>query len=1214
MPMTQDKYVELMLAELKREPTEALVNLLREDYNKHFTEGGKWREERGVLERGAAQLAQGFISPLGSLGEAVLGKVAPEPEGLENIPYYLGSGLGWGAALYGGGPALATKAIPRMAGSLGKILGSRVTSLIPEAIKVAAPTAGASGAISGAIGALQPAENIEERVERALGYGLGGAALGAVFPSTVLPSRMVKVAQMFNAPLGSRTIAMEYQRLRVPPKAFESYPNTIRDLPAQVVREAQKEYALSSALIKNMPPNQAEKEISSRLYLLKEKLKTTGLSEEESNALVDIVSRWSGTGPAPKTLRPFVKKGAQKTPSASDVVSIVESLEKQEKPSESLYSAGFDALAVKRNMLKSDVIKLVNSTATTENQPMKNVLVRMLKEESPPGVSALFKRIPINPKVEPGKVNLTQPDPVVSIALSAGTPIGKTLRPTKFTREDFDSVASLSELNAAIGKGILGLRASPEYESLKRGHLSLKVIGDFADELGLNRGAIVQNWRAGDTSNAEQAFAHLSLLESGIQSLQEAGAKARVTMDTQDIANFLRTFTKLRDFMGVVSAGISESMRTGAVLRHYKTAKGVSISDWMKWYEGGEAKAKVLAKMLKAGSDASLLNTSRAEIETLIHSISMMDSPRAVSNIVQNYKPGKLDRALTWWTSALISGPITQWVNWSSNQTLLFLRHFVERPLQAAAEVPLAALQKREREVLFGQAGAELWGFLTSIPTAVRAMKLGFELEGLAQTAAKTEISPGAVAGLASKSAGVVDKLAGYPFRLLAAGDAMAKVQAVAASLSGQAYKIAVREGKTPISSEFKLRVSELLKSPTVAMVKEAERVAAESTFVAPLGPTTQSIVNFRNRHPWVRFALPFIRTPYNIAIQGVERIPGIGLIRPAVKGELGDRASELAARQAVGGLTALAVGLLVKEGKITGGLPKEPSYRATQIAAGRPPYSILVGDKWYAYDRYEPLATVVGTLADMWSLGEQEGWKSLDEVSWTKAAGRVADSIATLVSAKTYFKGVGDVIDAVLNPTVEGEKWLQAYLSSFIPAASAQTARFIDPTARDLTSNVEGAMGTLQEIKNSFLYRIPYLSKKLPPKQDVFGQPVSTRNPFMGVPYKALSDPVASEIIRLQVRLSQPERKVGEVILNATQYEWLQTERGLKIHTALKRLITTRNYLSASDTDRVSLIQSEIRKHGGIPKEKLRKDLEKQLGKEALKKPIIPLTSIPRI
>jgi hypothetical protein len=88
----------------------------------------------------------------------------------------------------------------------------------------------------------------------------------------------------------------------------------------------------------------------------------------------------------------------------------------------------------------------------------------------------------------------------------------------------------------------------------------------------------------------------------------------------------------------------------------------------------------------------------------------------------------------------------------------------------------------------------------------------------------------------------------------------------------------------------------------------------------------------------------------------------------------------------------------------------------------------------------------------------------------------------------KTWLSGLSDAIEAIKDPMQHGGKlWRNLVSSATVPALSAQTARTIDPTLREAETALDAVRA-----------RVPGFSQSLPPRRDVWGQPV-TREGGMG-------------------------------------------------------------------------------------------------------------------
>ena len=72
----------------------------------------------------------------------------------------------------------------------------------------------------------------------------------------------------------------------------------------------------------------------------------------------------------------------------------------------------------------------------------------------------------------------------------------------------------------------------------------------------------------------------------------------------------------------------------------------------------------------------------------------------------------------------------------------------------------------------------------------------------------------------------------------------------------------------------------------------------------------------------------------------------------------------DLALGKLIAGSMAMAVSAdLVMSGSITGAGPTNPKMRNIMRATGWQPYSIKVGDKYYAYNRLDPVGALLGLV-----------------------------------------------------------------------------------------------------------------------------------------------------------------------------------------------------------------------------------------------------------
>lgn len=275
-------------------------------------------------------------------------------------------------------------------------------------------------------------------------------------------------------------------------------------------------------------------------------------------------------------------------------------------------------------------------------------------------------------------------------------------------------------------------------------------------------------------------------------------------------------------------------------------------------------------------------------------------------------------------------------------------------------------------------------------------------------------------------------------------------------------------------------------------------------------------------------------------------------------------------------GITA-SVWSLAESGTITGHF-NDPATRERMQAAGIPPMSIKIGDRWYAYDRLEPFATIMGMVADLNAHSQamaKEG-KSLmssDTVAATLKA--VADNTLN----KTFTENLGQMFMALQEPERYGSPFVQA-LGGLVPAGVAQAAKIMDPTQR-VTKGETG----FETAGNVLQARIPPnplgipSREQLPAKVDLLGKPVSTGSTTENIMGKTAVTPLVEAAVGIppkprtgaQMLLDNPYLKISGVTatmdgvkLTQKDLELLRSDVGYFFNQSLSALAESRAFKDA--------------------------------------------------
>jgi len=595
-------------------------------------------------------------------------------------------------------------------------------------------------------------------------------------------------------------------------------------------------------------------------------------------------------------------------------------------------------------------------------------------------------------------------------------------------------------------------------------------------------------------------------------------------------------------------------------VRQKKTIAGRALNILRKEYLPGEVKYKQMEQILKklGGKERTQELLERfARID--------LDNPFAVRKfITDNAKIPLKNKLFEVWINFLLFNPATWLVNATSNAVVLF-----GRPIEKGISAMMQATKRvagKTPEITFTEAGHEIAGMLHGFREGVRkgafAWKNDIPMEGLSKMElAHTPSIPGKM--------GTVIRT---PGRILLATDEFFKGIVYTSDMYAQAYRRAYRDaatGKIQRSQVLKA-AQKYLEEPDLDMMNRASHASHYATFTKELGKMARHIESARGGIPGLRYIIPFLRTPMNIAKYGLERTP-LNIPRVAIKAAKGElRGAALAteaSKIALGTATGVATFMLAMEGHVTGSGPKDSNARAKLYRTGWTPYSLKFRGKYYQFSRLEPFGTILGLFADA-----AEIWEDIKEGEREKIAARIILSVSQNLTNKTFLQGLSSAMNAISDPERYGDDFIRNFAGTVIPSGVAATARATDPYIRD-TQNI------IDHIKS----RIPGVSTSLPPRRDVYGKPLERG----GTPVSRGISPVRisevkentvdRELKRLGIDLGMPSRRVGERKLTSGEYSQVTKKAGEIVYKALSSLIQSPIYQRVPDEVKKKRIRSVV-------------------------------------
>jgi hypothetical protein len=204
----------------------------------------------------------------------------------------------------------------------------------------------------------------------------------------------------------------------------------------------------------------------------------------------------------------------------------------------------------------------------------------------------------------------------------------------------------------------------------------------------------------------------------------------------------------------------------------------------------------------------------------------------------------------------------------------------------------------------------------------------------------------------------------------------------------------------------------------------------------------------------------------------------------------------------------------------------------------GWQPYSVLIDDTYYFYNRLDPYAQLMGASADAYEIARAGG---MDDVEAETIALMLLASVTQNLTSKTWLSGPSNTILAIEDPRRYGESWIERFAGSWVPNVLAQYNRAeVDPVMRDING-----------VLDAFKARIPGMSAELIAKVDLFGNDIRYEGglgpDFVSPIYmrQLKDDPVVREMLTLGIWKSHPEKRIGGVELTPQQYEEFQRVAG---------------------------------------------------------------------
>ncbi|MDJ0950922.1 MAG: hypothetical protein QNJ94_18580 [Alphaproteobacteria bacterium] len=665
-------------------------------------------------------------------------------------------------------------------------------------------------------------------------------------------------------------------------------------------------------------------------------------------------------------------------------------------------------------------------------------------------------------------------------------------------------------------------------DEARRGVQTNEQTAKLAEEMGLSVGDLLSR-RKGEPLNAETALAARRLMVASADKLLETAQKAAgANAGAVDQFNFRRMMALHHAIQKEVVAARTETAR--------------ALQSWAMPAGGSVERARAVADALDAMGGAKMTQELARRLAVLGEAGAR---PQDVAKFAdRGWGAVTVDAVREVWINGLLSSPKTHIVNISSN-TFVAAQQIAERK---AAEIVSGSLDTTGG-VAVGEAAAMAGGLIDALPDALRlswkALRTGEVGRSLnkidvprpgafstraysaarGKSAAEAEVFARTPLGRAINAVGAVTRAPGLA---LGAEDEFFKTIGYRMELRAQAIRTAAQEGLTGQAAQR--RIAEVLMNPPEHIRINAADAALYNTFTNRAGWFARGILNLRNGQSPMNplpFIIPFVRTPANIARYAFERTPLAPLVgqwRADIRA--GGAVRDIAlARTATGTLAMMWAADMADRGYLTGRLADDPGVRGSKFRQGQKPYSYLIGDRWWSYNRTDPLGMTLGLAADIAESIRRGEVDEEDVDEWYEVSAMGITAISQVTLNKTYLRGMAELSEVLMDPDRHTQGYVSNLAASFLPGTAmlANIERAVDPTVSDVQSPADAAYA-----------RIWFLSDQLPRKRDLWGE-LYTNESGLGRVYDFLSpisaspvseSPIDAEIQRLNADVRRMRKR----------------------------------------------------------------------------------------
>lgn len=399
-----------------------------------------------------------------------------------------------------------------------------------------------------------------------------------------------------------------------------------------------------------------------------------------------------------------------------------------------------------------------------------------------------------------------------------------------------------------------------------------------------------------------------------------------------------------------------------------------------------------------------------------------------------------------------------------------------------------------------------------------------------------------------------------------------------------KAYDEAINAG-ADANKAFDTAVQNVYDNPPDELID----LAKEGAFQKPLDGIVKKVQNVINDDSYVGFLartqIPFVTTPVNLQLQVLERTP-LALLSKRIRADIakGGKEGDLAlAKISMGTGAGMLFSSYAADGKITGAGPADKGQRDALVRQGWQPYSMVfdgsnmteeqrksfatmpvdvrygtgdyAGKVFVSYQGMEPVGAFMAMAANYVDYGKYEN----DNSKIDAASAALQYSFYDYMMSSPFLQGLSNISSSLgIGPMSSQDQSLKAFdelgksltefagktvvpLSGLVTSVREKTDPYqreykIDPNADTILP-----MGVREGI-NSFINSTPGLSDTLPPKLNLWGEPVEYQYSWAPIRMSKGKQTEADQIIiQTGTKVKMPTRKISQ-----------EVEKGLSVEVDL--------------------------------------------------------------